>query len=645
MREIELLAPAKNLEIGMEAIKHGADAVYIGGPSFGARAAAGNSVEDIRALCQFAHFYGAKVYVTFNTILYNEELEAARQLIYQLYEAGVDALIVQDLALCRMELPPIELHASTQLDITSVEKAQFLEQAGFRQIVLARELPLKKIREIREATHVELEAFVHGALCVSYSGRCYASEFCFKRSANRGQCAQFCRLPFTLKDANGKIIRKEKHLLSLRDMNRSASVEEMMDAGVKSFKIEGRLKDMAYVKNVTAYYRTVIDSIIEKRKDTYCRSSHGRTQLQFTPQLDKSFNRKFTEYFLHNKRHHEAHIDAPKSMGEHVGKIVRMAGNRLEVVLQEGKQLVAGDGLCFIDYEGKLQGFRANTVSHTSKRNTFVVTLFGKQPFTFTEKHSLDLYRNLDTQFEKVLEKETASRKLLLTLELQEVAAGFQLSGRDEMGRCCSELIVMEHQPAKSPQRENMLRQLLKVGDSPYEIEDITFNLTQDWFIPSSVLANARRTLIQSLCEVQETRSDLKSLRPLSDLNPPKSQSDLNPLRPQRNLNPLNKTHLDYTANIANKEARAYYESIGITSCDDAFEITPPKGKNAIMFCKYCIRHELGMCKKLQQHASTPQYTEPFYLHSMDGNIFELSFNCKDCEMTVWKGGTFNDER
>lgn len=642
MREIELLAPAKNLEIGMEAIKHGADAVYIGGPSFGARAAAGNSVEDIRALCQFAHFYGAKVYVTFNTILYNEELETARQLIYQLYEAGVDALIVQDLALCRMELPPIELHASTQLDITSVEKAQFLEQAGFRQIVLARELPLEKIREIRKATNVELEAFVHGALCVSYSGRCYASEFCFKRSANRGQCAQFCRLPFTLKDANGKIIRKEKHLLSLRDMNRSASVEEMMDAGVKSFKIEGRLKDMAYVKNVTAYYRTVIDSIIEKRKNTYCRSSHGRTQLQFTPQLDKSFNRKFTEYFLHNKRHHEAHIDAPKSMGEHVGKIVRMAGNRLEVVLQEGKQLVAGDGLCFIDYEGKLQGFRANTVSHTSKRNTFIVTLFGKQPFAFTEKHSLDLYRNLDTQFEKVLEKETASRKLLLTLELQEVAAGFQLSGRDEMGRCCSELIVMEHQPAKSPQRENMLRQLLKVGDSPYEIEDITFNLTQDWFIPSSALANARRTLIQSLCEVQETRSDLKSL---SDLNPLKSQSDLNPQRPQRNLNPLNKTHLDYTANIANKEARAYYESIGITSCDDAFEIAPPKGKNAIMFCKYCIRHELGMCKKLQQHASTPQYTEPFYLHSMDGNIFELSFNCKDCEMTVWKGGTLNVER
>ena len=618
MRQIELLAPAKNLEIGIEAIKHGADAVYIGGPSFGARAAAGNSVKEIAQLCQFAHFYGAKVYVTLNTILYDHELEEARRLIYQLYDAGVDALIVQDLALCRMELPPIELHASTQLDITSVEKAQMLEQAGFKQIVLARELPLTKIREIREATNVEIEAFIHGALCVSYSGRCYASEHCFKRSANRGQCAQFCRLPFTLKDANGKIIRKDKHLLSLRDMNRSASIEEMIDAGVKSFKIEGRLKDASYVKNVTAYYRTVIDSIIEKRKNEFSRASYGRIQLQFTPQLDKSFNRKFTEYFLHGKRQNEAHIDAPKSMGEHVGKITRMSGNRLEVALQEGKKLTAGDGLCFIDYEGKLQGFRANTVSHTSKRNSFIVTLFGKQPFTFTEKHSLDLYRNLDSQFEKLLEKETASRKLLLKLRLTETAEGFLLLGTDEMGRTCSEPIIQEHQMAKSPQRENMIRQLLKVGDSPYEIEDIEFELTHDWFIPSSVLANARRNLILSLSQIPISLSSLST--PISLSIP----------------TPLNKSHLDYTANIANQEARAYYESIGISSCDPAFELAPPKGKKAIMFCKYCIRHELGICKKKQQQASAIQYTEPFTLHSADGSQFELSFNCKECEMTVW---------
>ena len=619
MRQIELLAPAKNLEIGIEAIKHGADAVYIGGPSFGARAAAGNSVEEIAELCRFAHFYGAKVYVTFNTILYDHELDEAQKLIYQLHNAGVDALIVQDLALCRMNLPPIELHASTQLDITSVEKAQMLEQAGFKQIVLARELSLDKIREIRKATNVEIEAFVHGALCVSYSGRCYASEYCFHRSANRGQCAQFCRLPFTLKDANGKIIRKEKHLLSLRDMNRSASVEEMIDAGVKSFKIEGRLKDMAYVKNVTAYYRTIIDRIIEKRGNEFCRSSHGRTRLEFTPQLDKSFNRKFTEYFLHGERRNEAHIDAPKSMGEHVGKITRLAGNRLEVALLEDKKLVAGDGLCFIDYEGKLQGFRANTVSNTSKRNTFIVTLFGKQPFAFTEKHSLDLYRNLDTQFEKVLEKETATRKLLLKLRLEEAADGFTLVGEDEMGRCCKEQITAEHQPSKSPQRENMIRQLLKVGDSPYEIEDIEFNLTQDWFIPSSVLVNARRNLIQTLIQVPPSCVKIQQIAPV-----------------QKGSNVLKVSHLDYTANIANNEARAYYKSIGIDSCDNAFELTQPKGKKAIMFCKYCIRHELGICKKKKISPTTPQYTEPFFLHSMDGKMFELSFNCKDCEMSVW---------
>jgi putative protease len=617
MRQIELLAPAKNLEIGIEAIKHGADAVYIGGPSFGARAAAGNSVKEITELCQFAHFYGAKVYVTFNTILYDHELEEARKLIYQLHDAGVDALIVQDLALCRMKLPPIELHASTQLDITSVEKAQMLEQAGFKQIVLARELPLAKIREIRKATNVEIEAFVHGALCVSYSGRCYASEHCFKRSANRGQCAQFCRLPFTLKDANGRIIRKDKHLLSLRDMNRSESVEEMINAGVKSFKIEGRLKDLSYVKNVTAYYRNVIDSIIAKRSDELCRSSFGRTRLQFTPQLDKSFNRKFTEYFLHEERHNEAHIDAPKSMGEHIGKITGMAGNRLEVVLREGIKLVAGDGLCLIDYEGKLQGFRANTVSHTSKRNTFIVTLFGKQPFPFTGKHSLDLYRNLDSQFEKLLEKETAHRKLLLKFRLEETAEGFALKGTDEMGRAHTELILAEHQPSKSPQRENMMRQLLKVGDSPYEIEDIELNLTQDWFIPSSVLANARRNLILALTQMQGHARTSST---------PKAQATQHILKD---------AHLDYTANIANQEAQAYYESIGAASCDPAFELAPPKGKKAIMFCKYCIRHELGMCKKKQQ-ASASQYTEPFMLHSADGSQYELSFNCKDCEMSVW---------
>ena len=619
MRKIELLAPAKNLETGIEAIKHGADAVYIGGPNFGARSGACNSLKDIQELCSYAQFYGVKVYVTLNTILFDNELEEVRHLIYQLYDAGVNALIVQDLSLCQMELPPIELHASTQLDITSIEKAQMLEQAGFKQIVLARELSLDKIKAIKDATQVSLEAFIHGALCVSYSGRCYASEYCFKRSANRGQCAQFCRLPFTLKDANNRVISSNKHLLSLRDMNRSASIEDMIDAGVSSFKIEGRLKDINYVKNVTAYYRTLIDSIIAKREGELCRTSYGDSQILFTPQLNKSFNRKFTEYFLDGTRKREANIDTPKSMGEKVGKILRIEGNRLEVTLHENIKLQAGDGLCFVDYEGHLQGFRANTVTHTSRKNTFIVTLFGKQNFAIHPKYHLQLYRNHDTQFEKLLDKETATRKLLLKLNLKEEPYGFSLSGSDEMGRTATVEIPSEHQISKVPQRENILRQLLKVGDSPYQIENIDIEFTADWFIPSSMLTNARRSLIQTLCATESAISHPSNLSG-STASPTTTFSQ----------------HLDYTANIANQEAKAYYESIGVSSCDKAFELEQPSGKKAIMFCKYCIRHELGMCRKTTSQHSVEKYDEPLILQSADGSKFELSFNCKDCEMTIW---------
>lgn len=616
MRTIELLAPAKNLQIGIEAIKHGADAVYIGGPKFGARASAGNSISDIKKLCDFAHFYGAKVYVTINTIVYDEEISEVQQLINQLYTINVDALIVQDLALCRLQLPPIELHASTQLDITSVEKAQLLEHAGFKQIVLARELSLPQIKSIKEATNVSLEAFVHGALCVSYSGRCYASEYCFKRSANRGQCAQFCRLPFTLKDANGRIIRKDKHLLSLRDMNRSKYLENMIDAGITSFKIEGRLKDLSYVKNVTAFYRKEIDKIIHKRKGELRRSSYGQTSLNFIPQLDKSFNRQFTSYFIDGKRSQEASIDTPKSTGEYIGNITQILGNKLEVIVESEKKLQAGDGLCFIDYEGKLHGFRANTVNHTAQKNKFQVSIFGKPSFKFIGKHQLKLYRNLDLQFDKELNKESASRKLLLKLELTEKDNGFLLSGNDEMGRQAFEELVFEHQISKTPQRENILRQLLKVGDSPYNIEDIEIKLTQDWFIPSSLLANARRNLFDKLLETELQQSIPQSL-PYD-----------------KHIPIVADKHLDYTANIANHLAKEFYQEVGVESQEPAFEIFQPSGRKTIMFCKYCIRYELGLCKKESERKGS-DYLEPFILESSDGKQFELSFNCKKCEMTV----------
>lgn len=620
MKKIELLAPAKNLQVGIEAIKHGADAVYIGGPNFGARAAAGNSVEDIAKLCKFAHLYGAKVYVTINTILYDNELEDVKRLIHQLYDAQVDALIVQDLAICSMNLPPIEIHASTQLDITTPEKAQLLEQSGFTQLVLARELSLQQISAIKAATTVPLEAFVHGALCVSYSGRCYASEYCFSRSSNRGQCAQFCRLAFTLKDANGRIIRKDKHLLSLRDMNRSASLEEMIDAGISSFKIEGRLKDGAYVKNVTAYYSNQLNEIIQRRASELQRASCGRVQLKFTPQLDKSFNRGFTEYFLHSKRRNEANPDTPKSIGEHIGKITRVRGNRIEVTLKPNITLHAGDGLCFTDYQGTLQGFRANTVTHTATRGKFIVTYFGKQTFAFSPKHELELYRNSDTAFEKLLEKETATRKLLLHLRLEENTQGFTLTGVDELGRTASITLDCPHQPAKIPQRENIIRQLLKVGDTHYQIADINIHFTADWFIPSSLLTNARRNLMNQLEFVSQTNEG-------TFLRPPSRQLDMDALR--------SKLYLDYRANIANEEARAFYTRLGFTPQSPAFEVAPPKGKKAIMFCKHCIRYTLGMCKKQGAPTTTP-LAEPLTLHNADGRQFELSFNCKDCEMTVW---------
>lgn len=620
MKTIELLAPAKNLATGIEAIKHGADAVYIGGPNFGARSAAGNSVEDIQSLCRYAHFYGAKVYVTLNTILYDDELNEAQQLIYQLHDAGVDAIIVQDLALCRLSLPPIELHASTQLDITTPEKAQMLEQAGFKQIVLARELSLNQIKQIHNATPIALEAFIHGALCVSYSGRCYASEYCFKRSANRGQCAQFCRLPFTLKDADGRIIRKNKHLLSLRDMNRSASFEAMIDAGIRSFKIEGRLKDVNYVKNVTAFYRNLIDTIISKRPNELQRASYGASKFTFTPQLNKSFNRKFTEYFINGHRHAEANIDTPKSMGEKIGRINRTEGNRLEVTLHEGVKLQAGDGLCFIDYEGTLYGFRANTISATPRRNTFIVTLFGTPQFTVLPKHTITLYRNSDQEFEKLLSRESATRKLLLQLTLSETPNGFSLIGEDEMGRTATVSIDSPHQPAMTPQRENILRQLLKVGDSPYIIENINIQFSNDWFIPSSILAGARRDVIQQL---------LTSV-PQNTFNVQRSTFNVTTSKP---LN-LKTARLDYTANISNAEAKQFYTNLGVMACDKAFELEQPKGRKAIMFCKYCIRHELGLCKK-SPTPTAQRYNEPLTLHSADGKQFELSFNCKDCEMTI----------
>ena len=609
-RKIELLAPARDVECGFEAIRHGADAVYIGGPAFGARAAAGNSVEEIGRLCMFAHTYGARVYVTINTILYDDELNAVEKLIWQLYECGVDALIVQDMALFKLDLPPIALHASTQMDNRTPEKAKFLEQVGFSQIVLARELSLSEIAAVHRAVNVPIEAFVHGALCVSFSGQCYASQYCFNRSANRGKCAQFCRLSFDLINADGEAIVKDKHLLSLRDMNRSSSIEEMLDAGVSSFKIEGRLKDASYVKNITAYYRQKIDEVLERRSDDFERSSYGISHLQFEPRAEKSFNRGFTDYYLHGRNSGVHSFETPKAMGEAVGVAKRIGRRSFSIKYTRGEdaslRLNAGDGLCFLTPEGKLQGFRVNKVEGMDVYPAVMPTLYPDTP----------LYRNLDFDFEKQLSRPTAVRRLALRLQLTEEEQGFALTLKDETHVEVTKHFVCEKQEARSPQHDNIVRQLSKLGDTPFEASDVVVKTDGERFIPSSLLAEWRRTSVDELMEIK-----IKSYR--------------RELRAMNRDNAHVPEQLTYLNNVANAEARSFYEDHGAKSIAPAYELAQPD-KAVIMFCRHCLRYAFGLCPKHHHRRFPAEWKEPLSLRLSDGREFALEFDCANCQMKVY---------
>lgn len=612
-RKIELLAPARDLECGKEAILHGADAVYIGGPLFGARAAASNSVEDIAALCAFAHMYGAKVYVTLNTILYDAELEAAERMVWLLYEHGVDALIVQDMALLRLNLPPIALHASTQTDNRTVEKVRWLEDMGFSQIVLARELGVREIAAIYDAVHVPLEAFVHGALCVSYSGQCYASQYCFGRSANRGQCAQFCRLPFDLLDSKGRVLAKDKHLLSLKDMNRSAFLEEMLDAGVSSFKIEGRLKDIAYVKNVTAYYRQKLDEILSRRPNDYVRSSFGQTDLNFTPQLEKSFNRGFTDYFLHGRTPDLCSFETPKAKGEFIGE-VSLVGNRsfsVRYVREDDAslRLHAGDGLCFIGPDGKLQGFRVNKVDGMDIYPASMPVL---------SLRTL-LYRNQDAYYEKMLSRPTAVRRLLLQIVFAETEEGYSLWLCDETGVEVLLNFPMQKIVAQSPQRDNMIQILSKLGDTPFKVAAVTVELNEERFIPSSVLTKWRRKVVDALME-KKTAEYKQEVRKLPKMNGDKVSD-----------------HITYLGNVANALSRDLYEQQGAMQIDPAFELCQPD-KAVIMVCRHCLRFALGRCSKRLHGCfqDKKDCNEPWRLRMADGRVFTLEFDCVRCQMKIY---------
>ena len=599
-RHIELLAPAKNLQTGISAINHGADAVYIGAARFGARQAAGNSVEDIAKLVEYAHIFGVKVYVTLNTIIYDDEIAEAEKLITELYNVGVDALIVQDMGILRMNIPPIPLHASTQMDNRTAEKVKFLSDVGFPRVVLARELSLEQINAIHEFNpKTELEVFVHGALCVSYSGQCYASQHCFARSANRGACAQFCRLPFDLVDADGKIIVKEKHLLSLKDMNRSGYLEEMLDAGVTSLKIEGRLKDESYVKNITAYYRARLDELFARRKE-YARASQGRTSPQFVPSPEKSFSRGFTDYMLKNGKDDIASFDTPKSMGERMGRVKFVSRNFFTFI---GKDFNNGDGACFIASNGKLCGFRINKVE-------------GNRIFPQTMPHiesGDELYRNYDCGFERELSRPDVPRRLVIDLVFAENEDGFTLSATNDNGLQCVIEQPFKKEQARSPQKDNIITQLRKWGNTPFEVGNIAVEMDDNRFVPSSLLSDMRRTLCDKLletCKERNRRADM----PLNEKNVP-----------------FVAEKLDYKGNVSNRLAQSFYESHNVKELSPAFEVEPVD-KATVMFCKHCIRQSMGWCSR---NGARIPYAEPLYLVSADGRRFRLAFDCKECQMRV----------
>lgn len=601
-RKIELLAPAKNLECGMAAIDHGADAVYIGAPKFGARAAAVNSLEDIAALVEYAHLYNVRIYVTVNTILKDEELKETEEMIRALYRVGVDALIVQDMGIAGLELPPIPLHASTQMDNRTAEKVRFLADAGFRQVVLARELSLREIGKIHEACpDVPLEIFVHGALCVSYSGQCYVSQACFGRSANRGECAQFCRLPFSLVDSNDRVIAKDKHLLSLKDLNQSEELEALLDAGASSFKIEGRLKDVSYVKNVTAAYRQKLDAILARRKE-YVRASSGSCRYAFKPQLDKSFSRGFTHYFLHGRTRDVFSFDTPKSLGEEMGTMKEARGNYLTVAGL--KSFNNGDGVCYIDEQGKLQGFRINRVEGNKLYPQEMPRI---KPRTV-------LYRNFDQEFEKILARRSSERKMAVAIRLADTAFGFALTLTDEDDNRVTLSLLRAKEPARTPQEENLKTQLAKLGNTPFEAERVDIDFTENWFLPASVLADFRRQAIEKLIAARRInyRRELAVLRPTTHAFP--------------------QTTLTYLGNVMNARAASFYAGHGVASIAPAFEQTPVE-KAVLMFCKHCLRYSMGWCPVHQRERSP--YREPYYLVSTDGKRFRLEFDCRNCQMKV----------
>ena len=632
-RQIELLSPARDLECGMAAIDHGADAVYIGATHFGARAAAANSMDDIAALCRYAHRYDARVYVTVNTIVYDSELPALRLLLRQTADAGADAVLFQDLAvpaIVKEERLPLQLHASTQTDNRTAEKVQWLASQGASRVVLARELSAAEIADIhRKAPTVELEVFVHGALCVSYSGQCYASQHCFKRSANRGECAQMCRMKYNLTDADGHVIVNDRHLLSLKDLNQSTHIEELIQAGAASLKIEGRLKDTAYVKNVTAAYSQLLDRFIDTHPGEYERTALGRCRYTFTPDLDKTFNRGYTTYFLHGRQPDIFSPHTPKAIGEHVGTVKRLVRDGRQCIViappphrpnSPTPPFANGDGLCFIDDNHRLQGFRVNRAEGNR------LTPAGNLPPTL--RKGMDIYRNSDHLMERVLAGKSGERKIPLTMTLTATTGGYELKASD--GRhTMTATVECGHQKAEKPQNENILRELSKLGNTPYECEKLVLPPDFDFFIPASRLSLLRRRLTSPTPQLPTSPTPQLPNSPTPHLH----------TSPTTSLPPLHYSptpHLPYMLNAANHIAADIYRQHGAQPAP-AYELREPEGENVVMQCRHCLRYALGHCTK----GASPQspWREPLFLTLANGTRFRLQFDCTHCVMNVIANG------
>lgn len=635
MRTIELLAPAKNLECGIAAIDHGADAVYIGAAKFGARQSAGNTVEDIATLCNYAHQFGAKVHVTVNTIIYNNEMDDMLQLVRELEKVHVDALLIQDMGLlkaCKETLKTkIALHASTQCDSRTAEKVAWLASLGFERVVLARELSVKEISAIHKAVpQVELEAFVHGALCVSYSGICYASQYCFGRSANRGACSQFCRMAFDLKDSDGKIIEKQRYLLSLKDMCQIDNLEELIQSGACAFKIEGRLKDINYVKNVVSAYNKRLNEIVRKYPNQFKRASLGKVEYSFTPDLNKTFNRGYTNYFVQGRQPNIFSPNTPKALGEFVGKVKELRRDSFNVA--STASFANGDGLCFINSETKaLEGFRVNRA-------------VGNRLFPYKMPNGLQpgmgLYRNQDQAFEKELSGNSAKRLIAITMTFGLTENGYSLEIKlvDELETKLSAkaTINFEHQAAQKPQRENIIKQLSKLGNTIYNCENIEIvDEADQYFIPSSILAELRRDAIEQFASL-----DLAKAIGKHNLSTEKNESDKVNSANFSYINPKNYERYPYLYNIANKEACSFYVQQGMEKPQAAFECTDVEDlkkeqtEALVMQCRHCIRYSLGYC--VVNGGKKPTWKEPLFLELGDRKRFRLEFDCRHCQMNIF---------